>query len=70
MSIITPIKNSEIMSEILKRLYHKMKMQNRSVLLFLDNATSHQMLIDKNFSNIELVFLTKNTTSRLQLLDA
>ena len=32
--------NIEILSEMLKRLDCKLKMQNRNVLLFLDNATS------------------------------
>ena len=62
--------NSEIMSDVLKRLGHIMKMQNRNVVLFLDNATSHQESIEKNLSNIKLVFFPKSTTSRLQLLDA
>ena len=34
--------HSEIMSDVLKRLDHKMKMQYRNVVLLLDNATSHQ----------------------------
>ena len=58
------------MSDVLKRLERKMKMQNRNVVLFLDNATSHQESIEKNLSNIKLVFFPKSTTSRLQLLDA
>ena len=62
--------NSEIMSDVLKRLDRKMKMQNRNVVLFLGNATSHPESIEKNLSNIKLVFLPKNTTSRLQPLDA
>lgn len=62
--------NSEIMSDVLKRLHHKMKMENRGVVLFLDNASSHQESIEKNLSNIKLVFFPKNTTSRLQPLDA
>ena len=37
--------NSEIVSDVLKRLDHKMKMQNRNVLL-LDNTTTHQASID------------------------
>ena len=47
-----------------------MKMQNRNVVLFLDNASSHQESNEKNLSNIKLVFLSKNITSRLQPLDA
>ena len=62
--------NSEIMSDVLKRLDYKVKMQNRNVVLFLDNAISHQESIEKNFSNIKLVFLPKNTTLRLQPLVA
>ena len=34
--------NGEIMSKVLKRHDRKMKLQNQNVLLFLDNATSHQ----------------------------
>ena len=61
--------NSEIMSEVLKRLDLKKKVQNRNVLLFLDNATSHQKSIEKNLSNIKLVPLPKSITSWLQPLD-
>ena len=59
--------SSEIMPYVLKRLDCKMKMQNRNVDLFLGNATRCQEAIEKNLSNIKLVFLLKNTTSRLQL---
>ena len=59
--------NSEIMSDVLKRFNHKMKMQNRNVILFPEIATSHQESIEKSMSNIKLVFLPKNTTLRLQL---
>ena len=62
--------NGEIMSKVLKQHDRKMKLQNRNVLLFLDNATSHQESIQKSLTNIKLVFLPKNTTSRLQPLDA
>ena len=57
------------MSDVLKSLDRKMKMQNRNVVLFLDNATNHQESIEKNLSNIKLVLLPKNTTSRLQPVD-
>ena len=62
--------NGEIMSKVLKRHDRKMKLQNRNVLLFLDNATSQQESIQKSLTNIKLVFLPKNTTSRLQPSDA
>ena len=62
--------NSEIMSYVLKRLDRKTEMQNRNVVLFLDNTASHQESIEKNLSNIKLVFFPKNTTSRLPPLDA
>ena len=62
--------NNELMSEVLKRLDRKMKIQNRNVLLFLDNATSHQKSFEKRLSNIKLVFLPKNTLSSLQPLNA
>ena len=62
--------NSEIMSDVLRRLDRKMKMQNRNIVLLLDNVTSHQELIEKNLSIIKLVFLPKNKMSKLQPLDA
>ena len=55
--------DGEIMLKVLK-------LPNRNVLLFLDNATGHQEPIQKSLTNIKLVFLPKNTTSRLQSLDA
>ena len=38
--------------------------------MFLDNATVHPTSLFDKFSNVKVVFLTKNTTSRLQPLDA
>ena len=60
----------EIMEKILTTLNNQMIKEKRNVVLFLDNATVHPpSLIDK-FSNIKIIFLPKNTTSRLQPLDA
>ena len=47
-----------------------MRKKRRNVILFLDNATVHLTLLIDVYSNIKIVFLPKNTTSCLQLLDA
>lgn len=45
----------------------KMKRQNRKILILLDYATCHK--IQTELSNVSLLFLPANTTSRLQPLD-
>ena len=61
---------SEIFETVLSKLNRKLVFENRKVILFLDNATCHPEPMDDKFSNIKIVFLPKNTTSRLQPLDA
>ena len=61
---------SEIFEIALSKLNRKLVFENRKVILFLDNATCHPESIDDKFSNIKILFLPKNTTSRLQPLDA
>ena len=58
-----------IMENVLDKL-NKMKVEKRNVLLFLDNAPVHPAGLQGKYSNIKVVFLPKNTTSRLQPLDA
>ena len=61
---------TEIMTKIFARLNKQLVKQNRKILLLLDNVTSHHQDLKGKFSNILIVFLLKNTTSRLQPLDA
>ena len=56
-----------IFLEWIKKLNKQMKLKNRKILLFLDNATSHSSSL--SLSNIQLRFLPPNTTSKLQPLD-
>ena len=62
--------NSDLMETILHRLDRKMSAENRNVVLFLDNATFHPETLQPTLTNIKLLFSPKNTTSRLQPLDA
>ena len=56
----------DIFREWLRKFNAKMKGQNRKVLLFIDNASSHSK---ETLSNVTMHFLPPNTTSVLQPLD-
>jgi len=56
----------QIMTEWLEQLDRKMKMLNRKIVLFLDNATSH---VNLNLQNIKLIFFPPNVTSTCQPMD-
>ena len=51
-------------------LDRKLDVENRKVLLFLDNAPSHSETLQENPKYIKLLFLCENTTSQLQPCDA
>lgn len=57
---------ADIMTTWLHEFDAKMKKQNRKVVLFLDNATSHSKIA---LDNVKLIFLPPNTTSHCQPLD-
>ena len=57
---------SQIMEEWLTAFNGRMKMQNRHVLLFLDNATCQPHI---KFSNVRLAWFPPNTTSVYQPMD-
>ena len=63
--------NTDIIVKILSMLDAKMKSQNRNIILFIDNAPCHLCRdLKGKFSNINVCFLPKNTTSHLQPLNA
>ena len=51
----------------LESLNRKLIKKNEKILLLIDNCTSHN--INKTFSNIELMYLPKNSTGILQPMD-
>ena len=62
--------DSELMEEILRTLNRKCAADDRKILLFTDNAPSHPESFIDCFSHVKVVLLPKNTTSKLQPLDA
>ena len=60
----------EIMDELITKLNRKIISEKRKILLLHDNVSSHSPDLVDSFSNVKVVFLPVNTTSRLQPLDA
>ena len=56
----------DIMKKVLQKLNNVMKLENQNILLFMD--TTPERPVGK-YSKIRVVFLPRNTTSRLQPLD-
>ena len=56
-----------IFSSWLKKVDSQMKKQDRTILLFMDNATCH--CVPPKLSNVTIHFLPKNVTSLIQPLD-
>lgn len=59
---------TEIFRKYIKRLNSSFAYAKRNVAILLDNASVHKL--KEEFSNIKLIFLPANTTSKLQPLDA
>lgn len=57
---------SELFAKIVSRINESMKRENRSVVMLVDNARSHNYV---PLSNVKILFLPPNTTSVLQPLD-
>lgn len=60
--------NRTVFESWLKKFDEEMARQNRKVLLLVDNASPHFTEID--LTNVNLQYLPKNTTSKLQPLDS
>ena len=58
------------MQAVLTRFNRKLLLEQRKVVLILDNATCHPKSIIDSFLQIKIIFLPKNSISRLQPLDA
>ena len=58
---------SKIFVDWVERTNQKFRFENRNVLMFVDNCSSHP---DVEASNLRMVFLPPNTTSKLQPMDA
>ena len=69
----------DVLESILTKLNSRLSYEKRSIILLLDNAIHHILLLDNagchpenlksRFSNIKVFFLPANTTSKLQPLD-
>ena len=61
---------SVVMQAVLTRFNWRLLLEQRKVVLILDNATYHLKSIIDSFSQIKIIFLPKKKISRLQPLDA
>ena len=61
---------NDIIEKVLEKINYIMKLENRNVLFFLDNEPVHPKNLVGKYSNIKILFLPKNTISRLQPLYA
>ena len=61
---------SEVMEAVLAHFNRKLIFEDNKVIFFLVNATCHPESMIGQFSQTKITFLGKNTTSRLNPLDA
>ena len=59
-----------IWNDYLKKLDRQIRLQNRNILLLVNNAPVHIINEDVNLTNVVVHFLPPNTTSHLQPCDA
>ena len=59
----------DILHDILGSMNHKLRAKGWSIILLMDNAGCHPSHLQGKYSNIRVLFLPPNTTSKLQPLD-
>ena len=59
-----------IWNDYLEKLDRQMRLQNRHILLLIDNAPVHIIDENINLTNVAVHFLPPNTTAHLQPCDA
>jgi hypothetical protein len=57
---------SEIFTELLQNLNKKTRQNDRKIALVIDNCSAHPSIL---LSNVKLIYLPPNATSRLQAMD-
>ena len=60
----------DVMLALLKRFNKKLLLEERKMILLLDNATYNSESVVDLFSQLKIIFPFTNATSRLQPLDA
>ena len=58
------------MTNILESLNRRLQLKQRKIILFMDDAPCHPASLQDEISNINIVFLPKNTTPKTQPLDS
>ena len=58
------------MTNILESLNRRLQLEQRKIILFMDDAPCHSANLQDEISNINIVFLPKNTTPKTQPLDS